>query len=319
MSGLIRAQVSHVSSPCRDVRYIELSARGGLPPYGPGDHIDCHIEAGGRSLRRSYSLVGKWLGDGRYRIAVRLVPDSRGGSACMATLKPGDTLSITPPRPHFPLSRLRSVHRVFLAGGIGITPLIGMIEAVMDDDAPFDLYYAGRSAASMPFLDELAQRLGPRLHASFDDLGQRPDLAGLVRALPHDAELYVCGPIGLLNAARQVWRDSGRDPVNLRFETFAAGGVAANSAFQVSIPRLGRELRVNEDESLLEALERAGLEPLSNCRKGECGLCAVEVLQLEGAIDHRDVFFSESQKAQNKLLCSCVSRLEGGRAVIDFP
>ncbi|WP_207482819.1 2Fe-2S iron-sulfur cluster-binding protein, partial [Arenibaculum pallidiluteum] len=130
-------------------------------------------------------------------------------------------------------------------------------------------------------------------------------------------ELYVCGPIGLLEAARRAWQDSGRPVDGLRFETFGSSGRHAAEAFRVCIPRLGREVEVPRNQSMLEALEAAGVEMIYDCRRGECGLCAVRILEVEGEIDHRDVFFSERQKAANQHMCTCVSRAVRGAVTID--
>lgn len=318
MKHLIEAEVVATAMLCPDVCQIELAGtEHPLPPYGPGNHVQFHLPNG---LLRSYSLVGRWRKGCTYKVAVRRAEPSRGGSAFMHGLKPGDVLDISPPVGGFPLSFSIDAPRVFVAGGIGITPLISMIEVLSDLGHDARLYYAGRSAASMPFVEDLRALLGTRLHLAMDESGTSLDLNGIVAGLPTNAELYVCGPVGMLNAVKAFWTEHGRDPTALRFETFATGGQYPNQAFSVSVPRLNMTLEVAKNEILLEALERAGVEPLYNCRKGECGLCAVEVINLEGAvIDHRDVFYSESQKAAGTAFCSCVSRIAGGKASIDFP
>jgi len=317
MKSLIRTQVSSTKLLGPDVCQIEFSAAdSALPAYGPGDHIQVHLPDG---LVRSYSLVGRWRNDNIYKIAVRRTTPSRGGSAFMHSLKPGDTLFISPPTNNFALSLSTNAPRFFLAGGIGITPLISMIEILEELDHQPNLYYAGRSEKSMPFVNELHALLDSRLHIAADDKGTRLDLKGIVSNLPVSAELYMCGPVGMLNAVKAIWTELGRDPTALRFETFAVGGEFPNASFSVTVPRLDLTLEVSDNETLLEALERVGVEPLYNCRKGECGLCAVEVISLEGTIDHRDVFYSAEQREANAAFCSCVSRVAGGKVSIDFP
>lgn len=317
MKHLLKVEVARTTMLGSDLCQIELTGMAGsLPPYGPGDHIQFHLSNG---LVRSYSLVGRWRKGAAYKVAVRRASPSRGGSAFMHTLKAGDSLSISAPVKNFPLSLSTDVSRVFLAGGIGITPLISMLEVLNDLGQAPTLYYAGRSVNSMPFLDDLDAMLGSRLHVATEEDGTTLDLNAVISSLPANAELYMCGPVGMLNVVQAMWGDSGREPAALRFETFAAGGQHPNEAFSVTVPRLNLTLEVLENETLLDALERKGVEPLYNCRKGECGLCAVEVIELDGTIDHRDVFYSEEQKAAGTTFCSCVSRITGGRVSIDFP
>ncbi len=320
MKNLINVEVVSTNALCADVCQIELAAtEAALPPYAPGDHIELHLPLDAEELVRCYSLVGAWHEEGIYKLAVRRTEPSRGGSAFMHTLKPGDRLRISPPISNFPLSFSSTTARVFLAGGIGITPLIGMIQTLSGQGHKPDLYYAGRSEASMPFVSELRTLLDSRLHLGIDNEGTSFDLKKTIANLPISAELYMCGPVSMLNAVKTIWADSGRDPTALRFETFASGGTYRNEAFSVTVPRLNITLEVSANETLLEALERSGAEPLYNCRKGECGLCAVEVIDVKGSIDHRDVFFSDDQKAVGKAFCSCVSRVAGGSVSIDFP
>ncbi|AJG22300.1 Flavodoxin reductases (ferredoxin-NADPH reductases) family 1 [Cupriavidus basilensis] len=209
--------------------------------------------------------------------------------------------------------------KLLIAGGIGITPLVSMVEQLDADDSDFRLLYAGRSRETMPFLNELGERLGDRLTIYDEGAGRVLDIAVTIGSLRRDAELYVCGPLGMLNAARAAWENDGRDSADLRFETFANSGSLPTTAFRVSVPRLKLDLDVGPDQTLLEVLEAVGADPLYGCRKGECGLCAVEVLDLDGTIDHRDIFFSDEQKRSRQKLCACVSRISGRCVTIDLP
>jgi len=127
----------------------------------------------------------------------------------------------------------------------------------------------------------------------------------------------VCGPIGMLEAAKRAWQESGRPVDGLRFETFGNSGRYASEPFTVRIPRLGKEIVVARNQTMLHALEAAGVDMIFDCRRGECGLCAVKILEVDGKVDHRDVFFSDAQKATNAQLCTCVSRVVGGSITID--
>ena len=127
----------------------------------------------------------------------------------------------------------------------------------------------------------------------------------------------MCGPIGLLEAAQAAWRAGGRPPGRLRYETFGSSGRCPAEDFTVHVPRLGKQVLVPRGATMLDALEAAGVGVLWDCRRGECGLCAVEVLAVEGAIDHRDVFLSARQRGEGRKMCACVSRVAGGSVTID--
>jgi vanillate O-demethylase ferredoxin subunit len=180
----------------------------------------------------------------------------------------------------------------------------------------FRLLYAGRSRSAMAYLPQLQETLGDRLQVYSDDDGA-PDLEAEIARLSAAAEVYVCGPLGMLEAVRRHWHAAGRSRARLHFETFGNSGNAPAQAFVVQLPALGLEVAVAENESMLDALAGAGVEVMSDCRRGECGLCVVEVLDPDAAIDHRDVFFSDEQHHENRKLCACVSRAQGGRVRID--
>jgi len=309
------AQLRSVTDLTADIRLFEIEPSGDFVPPSPGSHLNVMVHIDGRPDVRSYSVVGPCK-DGRYRIAVKRMPQSRGGSLYMWSLAPGAQLKITPPNNLFPLARGRPEY-LLVAGGIGITPIYGMALTLADAGAEFRLLYGCRSRNDLAFGDDLRRRLGDRLEVFFEEEGQRIDLAKEIASLAPGGELYVCGPIGLLDAARNLWQQSGRPATGLRFETFANTGRFASEPFTVRIPRLGMEVQVPQNQTMLDALEAAGVEMIYDCRRGECGLCAVDILEAEGTVDHRDVFFSERQKAENTRMCTCVSRVVQGGVTID--
>lgn len=298
-----------------DIRMFELEPAGGVAPYEPGSHINIAVDIGGRRDVRSYSLVGR-LGRNVYRIAVKRVNPSRGGSAWLHTLLPGARLRITSPRNHFPL-QFGAPRYLLIAGGIGITPLLGMAQTLVQRGADIRFLYAVRSQHDLAFVRELQEALGERLSLFVSGDGSRVDLRRELADFPADGDIYFCGPARLLQALRDSMIDLKRPLSNLRFETFGSGGLQPNEPFWVRVPRLGVEVAVPEGQSMLDALEAAGVEVMAECRRGECGLCAVEVMALEGEIDHRDVFLSEGQKRENNRICACVSRAVQGGIVID--
>lgn len=300
-----------------DIRLFEIRPEGPFEPPSPGSHLQIVVSIGDRQETRSYSTVGP-CADGLYRIAVKRLNPSRGGSAYMWTLKPGARLRVAMPRNHFPLAPRRPEY-LLIAGGIGITPIYSMAMALKEAGASATLRYCARSAADLVLMEDLQAAYGDRLITHLDADNTRIDLDAAIAGLHPDGECYVCGPLGLMEAVRHAWARADRPASLLRFETFGNSGRFASEEFAVEIPRLQKSIRVAPHETLLEALEKAGVAMISDCRRGECGLCALPILSSERAVDHRDVFFSDAEKETNARLCTCVSRAAGGRLVLDTP
>jgi vanillate O-demethylase ferredoxin subunit len=300
-----------------DIRLFEIEPSGDFVVPTPGSHINVMVQIGGRPDVRSYSIVGP-CDDGFYRIAVKLLRDSRGGSAYMWSLAPGARLTISTPGNHFELGRGRPEY-LLLAGGIGITPIYTMALALTRAGADFRLLYACRTRQDLALADDLQERIGDRLQVFLDEEGVRVDLPTEIARLASGGEFYVCGPIGLLEAVKRHWQQSGRPIDQLRFETFGNSGRFASQPFRVKIPRLGIEIDVPQNRTMLETLEAEGIEMIYDCRRGECGLCALDILEVDGIIDHRDVFFSDEEKAVSRKLCTCVSRVAGASITVDTP
>jgi vanillate O-demethylase ferredoxin subunit len=304
------AQLESFEDLTPTVREFRLRPEGGVLPQAPGSHLQLEVQIKGRPQIRSYSLVGE--PDGlTYRIAVKRLDQGRGGSLAMWQLPLGARLRVSAPQNHFPLDFSAPAY-LLVAGGIGITQLVRMAHALaarsLAGGPLIRLLYGVRSADELAFLVQLKAQLGERLHTVE---GAAMDLAADIAALPAGGQMYVCGPSPMLQAARSAWLAAGRPPADLRYETFGSSGAIAPQAFQVLIPRHGLNITVPADATLLEALEQAGIKQVYDCLRGECGLCTLDVLALDGAIDHRDVFLSEHVKQQNSRLCACVSRVTG--------
>lgn len=310
-SGIVRA--TRDLTP--DVRLIEIEPSEGFVIASPGSHINVSVMIRGRPDVRCYSIVGP-CADGVYRVAVKLLRDTRGGSAHMWSLAPGARVALSAPANHFDLMLGRPDY-LLLAGGIGITPIFTHALALAGTSARFRLLYACRSRRDLALADALAERIGDRLQVFVSQEGARVDIAAEIGRLDPQGEFYVCGPIPMLEAAKRRWRESGRPLDRLRFETFGNSGSHPSVSFMVRIPRLGREIAVAANQTMLEALEEANVGMIFDCRRGECGLCALPILEIDGLLDHRDVFFSEKEKAQNAKLCTCVSRVYGSSITID--
>jgi len=274
-------------------------------PAAPGTHVEVQVRDGDRLLQRSYSVVQS---DSRgWTLSIQLAPASRGGSRAMHALAVGDRLEISDPLQNFPLG-VGAGRYVLLAGGIGVTAMVAMANTLRRRGEDYTFVYVGRSRSVMAWLDDLEQQHGDRLWIHVDDEGAGLDVEGLVHGLSADTELYMCGPIRLMDAVRRGWAARDLPATNLRFETFGNSGAWAPEEFTISIPADGRTVKVPRDQSMLDALEQAGVEVMWDCRKGECGLCMVRVHRHQGRIDHRDVFLSEEQKASDDRICLCVSR-----------
>jgi ferredoxin-NADP reductase len=286
----------------------------------PGSHLDVMVTIGGEERKRSYSVVESEPNGQRLAISVLMAPQSRGGSVFMHDLEVGDSLEITQPLQNFPL-RVGARHYLLLAGGIGVTAIVNMARVLKNLKANYTFVYAGRNREAMAYLSELQDLHGENLVVHVDDEGTSLSVQELVDSAHMDTELYMCGPIRLMDVVRRAWIARELNFTNLRYETFGNSGWYDPEEFIVRIPRLGAETKVGKDQSMLEALEEAGVEMMSDCRKGECGLCEVKIISLDGAIDHRDVFYSERQQQATKKICCCVSRAippkSGASASID--
>ncbi|MFB9267642.1 PDR/VanB family oxidoreductase [Bradyrhizobium erythrophlei] len=277
--------------------------------YPVGSHIDVAVDVDGQPETRSYSLIGEADRAG-YRIAVRRAEDSRGGSRYMWSLAPGARLTVTLPTSLLPIDWARR-HYCLIAGGIGITPLIGAAQVLARHNVDFTLHYAVRSREDAVYLDVLAPLLNERLVVHAGNEGGRLDLDTLFVSLPSDAMTLFCGPIRMLDAARRAWTVAGRVLSDLRYETFGSSGLLPTECFRVRLADRGVEIEIPRDRSMLDALNAAGYEVISDCRRGECGVCAIDLIDIDGQVDHRDVFFSDQQKHANEKICTCVSRARG--------
>ena len=307
-----RARVIDVREVAQHVRRVVLEPERLDVPAPPGSHIDIGVYVNGRADVRSYSVVGMSGYGTELVLGVQLARQSRGGSAFMHALRRGQEVSITQPLQNFPLNYGKPGY-VLAAGGIGVTALVAMGRALKARGADYRFVYGARSRGLMAFLDELAAEHGDRLDLRIDDEGGSLDVADLVAGVPDGGELYVCGPTPMLDAIKAAWARAGRRPADLRFETFGSSGRFAPESFTVRIPRLGLETLVPHDVSMLEALEACGADMMYDCRRGECGLCEVRVLDVDGVIDHRDVFLSDEQHRVGDRLQSCVSRVVSAR------
>jgi ferredoxin-NADP reductase len=276
-----------------------------------GSHIDVMVQVNGESTRRSYSVVNQSVDFSEITIAVFKVKNSRGGSIAMHELKVGHIVPITQPIQNFPL-RFGAPRYVLIAGGIGVTALVEMAAKLRKANADYVLYYAARSRKAMSFLGQLKETHGDNLHTFIDDENNPMNVSDILQNVSQSTEVYMCGPIRLMDEVRRTWQTKGLDETNLRYETFGASGWFEPEEFTVNVIEKNTRVTVGKNQTIVEALEAAGLEVMADCRKGECGLCEARIVSKSGEIDHRDVFYSQEQKQMGEKIACCVSRLVSG-------
>ncbi|HTJ69744.1 MAG TPA: PDR/VanB family oxidoreductase [Actinospica sp.] len=285
---------------------------GPLPEWTPGAHIDLQLT---ETLTRQYSLCGDPADRDAWRIAVLREPAGRGGSAYVHdSLAVDSTVPISAPRNNFQLQP--APRYLFIAGGIGITPLLPMIAEAEAAGADWTLLYGGRTRASMAFTDELA-RYGEKVRFRPQDEHGLLDLADYLGLVQHGALIYACGPEPMLKAVASAcdhW-----PPTALHVERFAPIELAEpvrGDSFEVVLARSGKTVTVGPDRSILEALEIEGVNVLSSCREGTCGTCETDVL--EGEPEHRDSLLTPAERAANETMFICVSRCLGAQLTLDL-
>ncbi len=283
-----------------------------LPSWTPGAHIDLVLT---EEITRQYSLCGTPSDESCYRIAVLDEPESRGGSRRVHNdLQVGDTMRIRGPRNHFAL--LSSPSYVFVAGGIGITPMLPMIEAAQAAGADWTLHYGGRDRASMAFADQLAA-LGERVHLVPQDQHGILDLAAILGTPRPGALVYTCGPAPLLNAVEERCADWPANALHLeRFSAKPREDAGGDDSFEIVLQRSAITATVGAAETAFEAIRAAGVSVLGSCLEGICGTCETGVL--EGEVDHRDSVLDEDEQAANDCMMVCVSRARSARLVLDI-
>ena len=289
-----------------------------LPAFTAGAHVDVHVAPG---LVRQYSLCNDPAQRDGYRIAVLRESQSRGGSAGMhEQVRVGQLLTISAPRNHFELAA-GAVRSLLLAGGIGITPIWAMAQALHAGGENFELHYCGRTASRMAFvpaLTEAAFAAQVQVHADDGDPAQRFDAQALLAAPQAGTHLYVCGPAGFMNHVLETARLHGWPEQQLHREFFAGTATALESdgAFSVRLASTGQSYAIAKDKSVLEVLTAAGVDVPYSCASGICGSCLTRVL--EGVPEHRDSFLTDSERAANDQFTPCCSRALTPLLVLDL-
>jgi ferredoxin-NADP reductase len=300
-----------------DVIELDLRASDGasLPKWEAGAHLNVTLP---NDVVRQYSLCGDPEDRTTYRIAVLRVVDGRGGSQFIhESLHEQVHLQVSVPRNNF---RFENAPRyLFIAGGIGITPLIPMVRAAEKSGAEWRILYGGRTAVSMAYADLITDLGGNRrVDVVQQDVHGLPNIDHALSSIRDDTLVYSCGPEPLLRAIEDRCEAYELMP-NLRLERFSVPEVTdaiVSTSFEVEVSSTGDVFTVPHDKSIVEVLLSNGLDIEVSCREGTCGTCETGVI--EGAVDHRDVVLSQAEKDQGNLMMVCVSRAKCPRLVLDL-
>lgn len=315
----LRVVVRRSESQGQGVLVLDLAAADGgeLPPFEAGAHVDLHL---GEGLVRQYSLCGDPADRRVYRLGILRDPKSRGGSiAAHERLTEGAVVDIGVPRNLFPLEA-GARRSILVGGGIGVTPMIAMAHALAAGGAPFELHYCGRSRSSCAFLGELAAApFSAQVHTHFDDgaVEQRLNLVEVLTGADAGTHLYVCGPSGFMDWVIAEAGRLGLPTGQIHKEYFQVEPPAgASKAFDVALKKSGKTVHVAENQSIVEALAGVGIKIKVSCEQGVCGTCLCNVL--DGTPDHRDVFLTDEEKADNDQILLCCSRALSDTLVLDL-
>jgi len=309
------ARIDAVSDHIKRVRLVRTDGLP-LPPYSAGSHILVNMRVGSKAIKNPYSLMGPLHDTSCYEITVLRTVSSRGGSRFVHEhLRAGALISISPPVNLFSLD-LRARKHLLVAGGIGITPIMAMAAQLSALGAPFELHYCTRTHTSGAYIDELKTTYGNRLYHYDSARTGRLDVARLLNQQPLGTHLYVCGPHAMITDVMRLATDAGWPTQHVHAEHFTApiGG----EPFEVKLRKSGRTIHVKQEESILQALENAGLEPPYLCRGGACGQCETSVVGHDGRIDHADHYLTDEEKQSGHKIMICVSRLKGSCITLDM-
>jgi vanillate O-demethylase ferredoxin subunit len=311
----LRLKVQSIVSETPFIRSLVLAVEGGaFPQWRAGAHLRVLLPDG---TDRPYSLVAlPDLPRGSLALGVLREQPSTGGSRFMHALDVGDIVRATEPVNNFHLHDGHSPALLF-AGGIGITPILSMASALNARGIRYRLHYAGRAQGALAFLPQLRAICTEALSVHYDGDDSRLDIPAALRDASSDAHVYVCGPAGMIAAVKAGALARNVPPDRIHYELFKAEGPSTpDKPFEVELKSNGRVITVAADQTIIQALEAAGLDVLYDCQRGDCGVCQCGVIA--GIPDHRDVILSDGEKASNKVMQICVSRAKSERLVLDL-
>lgn len=308
------AEVVPVNDLITRFRFVAVDGSA-LPAFSGGAHTVVEMDDHGLRRLNPYSLMSNPKDRSGYEISVRRDDQGRGGSLFMHQhVRVGMEMVLSYPVNLFPLDS-RAKRHLMIAGGIGITPFLAQIAQLTHFGGKFELHYAARNRALGAYMDRLTAAHPTAVHCYFDDEGQAIDLGRVLSMQPIGTHLYVCGPKGMINWVLSTAEGMGWPKLALHHEEFLAPGTGL--PFTVELAASGMTVTVGTAQSLLEAMEAAGVDAPYLCRGGACGQCETNVQKCDGTILHRDHWLTPEEHAENAKIMPCVSRFEGRTLVID--
>ncbi|MDX8516495.1 PDR/VanB family oxidoreductase [Mesorhizobium captivum] len=308
------AEVTPVNELVTRFRFVRRDG-GPMPTFSGGAHTVVEMNDQDRVRRNPYSIMSDPADPRGYSISIRRDDTGRGGSLFMHRhVRPGMEMVISNPVNLFALD-LRARKHLLLAGGIGITPFLAQIKQLSAMNGNFELHYSVRTPSLASYADELVANYRSRVHIYHDDRGEMIDLPGLLDGQSLGTHVYVCGPKGMIAWVRKTAAALGWPRESIHHEEFLAP--ASGKPFEVMLARSNKVIQVGEHQSLLEAIEAAGVEAPYLCRGGACGQCETDVLEHDGTLLHKDHWLTPAQCAGGDKIMPCVSRFEGKTLVLD--
>ncbi|MEI1704302.1 PDR/VanB family oxidoreductase [Acinetobacter baumannii] len=305
----------HVEGGNIAVMEFESATSTTLPKVEAGAHIDVHLPNG---MVRQYSLCQNPNDEGKFRLGILRDPESRGGSiSAFDEIKDGMQIQVSEPKNLFPL--LKAKHSVLIGGGIGITPLITMAYQLAHEGASFELHYCGASPEKCAFVDEikngeLAQYT--TFHFKSEGASHRAFFESAIKDIDLESHIYTCGPVGFMDWVINLATTHDFPEQQIHKEYFQVETDTSGDSFEVVAERSGKIIMVEAGETILQALAKEGIEIEMSCEQGVCGTCMCDVI--EGEPDHRDVYFTDEEKASNEQILVCCSRSKTPRLVLDI-
>ena len=310
------AEIERITDTVKRFRLVDASG-GTLSAFSGGSHVvvTMHGESG-HTWKNPYSLISSPADGSGYEISVLRLAGSRGGSVFMHDqVEPGSELHISEPANLFPIARQGRKH-LLIAGGIGITPFLAMMQELVAHNADFELHYKVRELERAPFSARLLSEYGSRIHIHRSDLGQPLPLQQILSEQPLGTHMYVCGPSAMINWALQTGRSLGWPQENLHSERFTAP--PPGRPFTIKLAKSNREVPVGPQQSILEALEQHGIDARFLCRGGACGQCETRVISSDGPLQHNDHYLTDEERSRGEKIMICVSRATGNSLTLDL-
>ncbi|MBN6525530.1 oxidoreductase [Acinetobacter pittii] len=305
----------HVEGGNIAVMEFESATSAALPKVEAGAHIDVHLPNG---MVRQYSLCQNPNDEGKFRLGILRDPESRGGSiSAFDEIKDGMQIQVSEPKNLFPL--LKAKHSVLIGGGIGITPLITMAYQLAHEGESFELHYCGASPEKCAFVDEIKNgelAKHTTFHFKSEGASHRAFFESAIKDIDSESHIYTCGPVGFIDWVINLATTHDFPEQQIHKEYFQVETDTSGDSFEVVAERSGKIIMVEAGETILQALAKEGIEIEMSCEQGVCGTCMCDVI--EGEPDHRDVYFTDEEKASNEQILVCCSRSKTPRLVLDI-